>query len=87
MTAAASSDRADIPGAGVEPPGIRFGGFRYALYRSYVLLDRRPIEPICHPTRAWASSVSDAARDFQPDAPGANRPATIASSSFISSWA
>jgi len=25
----------------------------YALYRSYVLLDRRPIEPISHPIRAW----------------------------------
>jgi hypothetical protein len=26
---------------------------RYALYRSYVLLARPPIEPISHPIRAW----------------------------------
>jgi hypothetical protein len=29
------------------------GGFRYALYRSYVLLVSPPIEPISHPIRAW----------------------------------
>jgi len=27
--------------------------FRYALYRSYVLFGRWPIEPISHPIRAW----------------------------------
>ena len=33
--------------------GLCSGGFRYALYRSYVLLAGWPIEPISHAIRAW----------------------------------
>jgi hypothetical protein len=32
---------------------MKRGRFRYALYRSYVLLVQPPIEPISHPIRAW----------------------------------
>ena len=50
----------DAPRLGARPqltstsdPTSRPAGTRYALYRSYVLLSKPPIEPISHPIRAW----------------------------------